>query len=209
MLIVLGAVQIGQHSNSAKPGVEQRSSFCNTRAGTLYFQIVSKRVCCERVRRNAFTDAALVYRGNTCVDCGVQRVWFCFARRVSLSGKVESMKQNILERLSIWNVNGALRCVKAFCERAVTPAQRYSSVKPRCMISIFFKLKEDMPMPMLAQSIVIFETKLHNDSGKIFRTEVSSGHYRLIRGNISTSFVERKTHAWWQASIVAACRNAK
>lgn len=67
-------------------------------------------------------------------------------------------------------------------------------MKPRCISSNFFELKEDMPMTLVAQAIPFFAKKLHDNSGKILCAELKEARYQPMHRKVSTSSVERKTY---------------
>lgn len=64
----------------------------------------------------------------------------------------------------------------------------------RCFGSIFYALKKDVPMPLLAQEIASIATELLENLGKILPTDSNAVRYQPGRCNVSTFPIERKTN---------------
>lgn len=112
--VVAGAIKIQQCCKPHKPGVQQRTFLCYLHAGTVFFQIVSRKAHCWSVLHNVFIDAALIHWGNTSISDRDLKNWVALVWKPSSSRRVVWMKWNSWERLFIWNADTALSSVNTF-----------------------------------------------------------------------------------------------
>lgn len=74
-------------------------------------------------------------------------------------------------------------------------AQPGRTAKPQLMVSTFFELKQNMPRPLLAQSIAFFATELLDSSVKISRTEPNAAQFHPMQHKVSTISNQRYIYA--------------
>lgn len=165
----------------------------NTRASSSFKQSLSRRVidvyCVmpSLVMRTSTVET-------TALTIGFQRVQFCFIPRAFSTGKVGSIKRDNSQRLLGGKEHKGLNYIQSSLERAIASAQPGRTIKPRYIISAFFKLKKDVPKLLLAKAIAFFDTKPLENLGRILRTVQNAVRYQPTLRKVSKCSTERNTH---------------
>lgn len=113
------------------------------------------------------------------LSIGLKKVRHSSAKRSSLHEKVDRLKHKKFKIVSVGNLERILSCVRTSFAKTDVSAQPGRPAKPWCKIFEFYVLKNEIPKPLLVQTLAFFPKALLDRLGNIFRT-ASSAAYTVV-----------------------------